>query len=131
MGGEEVEKSSILTLLYSLLFGHGNPMIRLSYLLLLIAGITTSLPAVQRPNIVLVFIDDMGWGDFSCFGNTEANTPHKHIHDLFGIVVSTFWKMGKFESKINQKPLKIKPNQAQNLPTFRSNGYQSACKFSA
>jgi arylsulfatase A-like enzyme len=28
-----------------------------------------------RPNIVLVFIDDMGWGDFSCFGNTEAQTP--------------------------------------------------------
>ncbi len=29
----------------------------------------------ERPNFVLVFIDDMGWGDFSCFGNTEAKTP--------------------------------------------------------
>ena len=28
------------------------------------------------PNIVLVFIDDMGWGDFSCFGNKDAKTPH-------------------------------------------------------
>lgn len=28
------------------------------------------------PNIVLVFIDDMGWGDFSCFGNTDAQTPN-------------------------------------------------------
>ena len=27
------------------------------------------------PNIVLVFIDDMGWGDFSCFGNQDAKTP--------------------------------------------------------
>jgi arylsulfatase A-like enzyme len=32
--------------------------------------------AAERPNIVLVFIDDMGWGDFSCFGNKDANTPH-------------------------------------------------------
>ncbi|MBW3598291.1 MAG: sulfatase-like hydrolase/transferase [Planctomycetes bacterium] len=31
---------------------------------------------VRRPNIVLVFIDDMGWGDFSCFGNTEAKTEN-------------------------------------------------------
>ncbi len=30
----------------------------------------------QKPNIVLVFIDDMGWGDFSCFGNMKARTPH-------------------------------------------------------
>ena len=30
----------------------------------------------ERPNIILVFIDDMGWGDFSCFGNKDAKTPH-------------------------------------------------------
>ena len=30
----------------------------------------------ERPNIILVFIDDMGWGDFSCFGNTAAKTSH-------------------------------------------------------
>jgi arylsulfatase A-like enzyme len=29
-----------------------------------------------RPNIVLVLIDDMGWGDFSCFGNKSAETPN-------------------------------------------------------
>ena len=32
--------------------------------------------AAEKPNIILVFIDDMGWGDFSCFGNTEAQTPN-------------------------------------------------------
>lgn len=34
------------------------------------------LPAANQPNIILVFIDDMGWGDFSSFGNKEAATPH-------------------------------------------------------
>lgn len=28
-----------------------------------------------RPNLIIVMIDDMGWGDFSCFGNKEAVTP--------------------------------------------------------
>ncbi|MCB1226566.1 MAG: sulfatase-like hydrolase/transferase, partial [Verrucomicrobiales bacterium] len=32
--------------------------------------------AAGKPNFVLVFIDDMGWGDFSCFGNPEAQTPN-------------------------------------------------------
>lgn len=30
----------------------------------------------DRPNFVVVFIDDLGWGDFSCFGNAEAQTPN-------------------------------------------------------
>jgi uncharacterized sulfatase len=31
---------------------------------------------IAKPNVVVVFIDDMGWGDFSCFGNKEAKTPN-------------------------------------------------------
>ena len=30
----------------------------------------------KNPNYILVFIDDMGWGDFSCFGNEHAKTPN-------------------------------------------------------
>lgn len=37
---------------------------------------TLSAHAAQRPNIVMVLIDDMGWGDLSCFGNTEAKSPN-------------------------------------------------------
>lgn len=32
--------------------------------------------AAAPPNIVMVFIDDMGWGDLSCFGGTRARTEH-------------------------------------------------------
>jgi arylsulfatase A-like enzyme len=40
------------------------------------AQVAITAPAAERPNIVLVFIDDMGWGDFSCFGNKDASTPN-------------------------------------------------------
>jgi len=45
-------------------------------LIFAIAVFASSAAAASRPNIVLVFIDDMGWGDFSCFGNTHAQTPN-------------------------------------------------------
>ena len=48
--------------------------------LLVIVGVlvlsATKTHAEERPpNIIMVFIDDMGWADFSCFGNTAASTP--------------------------------------------------------
>jgi arylsulfatase A-like enzyme len=30
----------------------------------------------SQPNIVMVLIDDMGWGDFSCFGNKNVETTN-------------------------------------------------------
>ncbi|HEX5104191.1 MAG TPA: sulfatase-like hydrolase/transferase [Pirellulaceae bacterium] len=44
-----------------------------------------------RPNIVLVFIDDMGWGDFSCFGNPDAKTPNADRLAAEGIRFSQFY----------------------------------------
>lgn len=42
--------------------------------LLAVAGFSPLAQA--RPNFVVVLIDDMGWGDFSCFGNTAVKTAH-------------------------------------------------------
>ena len=30
----------------------------------------------KKPNIILIFIDDMGWADLSSFGNKDAQTPN-------------------------------------------------------
>ena len=50
---------------------------KLSLTLMLFISFTAI--AADRPNIVLVFIDDMGWSDFH-FGNTDAQT--KNIDSL-------------------------------------------------
>lgn len=40
------------------------------------------LSAASRPNIVLVMTDDQGYGDLSCHGNPDIQTPH--IDKLYG-----------------------------------------------
>ena len=50
---------------------------KMKQILTLLLTLAVGLQAgAAKPNIVLVFIDDMGWGDFSCFGNRAAKTPH-------------------------------------------------------
>lgn len=54
-----------------------------------------NLPAVSAesrpPNIIMVFIDDLGWGDFSCFGNPDVKTPHVDRLAAEGIRFSQFY----------------------------------------
>ena len=45
-------------------------------LILALALFAGSSAQAKQPNIVLVFVDDMGWEDFSCFGNQDASTPN-------------------------------------------------------
>lgn len=39
-------------------------------------GCSGSTHAAERPNIILVLIDDMGWADLSCFGGKQPETEN-------------------------------------------------------
>ena len=43
------------------------------------------------PNIVLVFVDDMGYGDISCFGSTAIHTPHLDALAENGVKMNNFY----------------------------------------
>lgn len=59
---------------------------------LVIIGWTGQIRAsTAQPNIILVFIDDMGWADLSCFGNTDATTPHIDRLAAEGIAFEQFY----------------------------------------
>ncbi len=58
-------------------------------LILSCAALSSSLAA--QPNFVMIFIDDMGWGDFSCFGNKDAKTPNMDRMAAEGIRFTQFY----------------------------------------
>ena len=60
-------------------------------LLLFCSALSVGAAETLRPNIVFVLIDDMGWGDFSCFGNTEAKTPNIDRMAAEGLRFSQFY----------------------------------------
>ncbi len=51
----------------------------------------SSVSAAARPNFVVVLIDDMGWGDFSCFGNSAVQTEGADRLAAEGIRFSQFY----------------------------------------
>jgi arylsulfatase A-like enzyme len=57
----------------------------------ILGGASRAADGPARPSIVVVFIDDMGWGDFSCFGNTAVQTPHVDRLAAEGIRFSQFY----------------------------------------
>ncbi len=64
------------------------------FVLTLFLSLTAGLMAPAagaRPNFIMVFIDDMGWGDFSCFGNEAAQTPNIDQLAAGGIRFSQFY----------------------------------------
>ena len=64
----------------------------LIFLLFVSSGYCQSeLASSQSPNVILVFVDDMGYGDLGCYGNPHIETPHLDAMASEGVRFTSFY----------------------------------------
>lgn len=70
-------------------------MIRSFVLALLFFAVTVfSASGAEKPNIILIFIDDMGWSDVGCYGNDFIDTPRIDQLAAEGVRFTDFYAAG-------------------------------------
>ena len=55
-----------------------------------VSGVSVTPPQESPPNIVFVFVDDMGWGDAACYGNRINKTPNLDKMATEGLLFTNF-----------------------------------------
>ncbi|MCA9131820.1 MAG: sulfatase-like hydrolase/transferase [Planctomycetales bacterium] len=60
------------------------------FLLLLAITFAGGLQAAERPNIILIMVDDMGWSDLGCYGG-EIETPYIDSLSAEGLRFTQFY----------------------------------------
>ena len=46
---------------------------------------------MNKPNIIFIFVDDLGWGDLGCYGNLHVKTPHLDQMARDGLLIEQFY----------------------------------------
>ena len=68
-----------------------KPILQLILLCLLSLPRATHAAEPQKPNVVIIFIDDLGYGDIGPFGATKQKTPNLDRMAREGMKLTSFY----------------------------------------
>jgi arylsulfatase A len=69
-------------------------LIWLGFVLVLGCLLAESKAQTERPNVVLILADDMGYGDLGCYGCPDIRTPHIDSLAKHGVRLTSFYSNG-------------------------------------
>lgn len=116
-------------------------------LCLLIGALTACCVAAEKPNIVIIYADDLGYGDLSCYGATKLQTPNidslardgrmfTDAHSTSAVCTPSRYALltGQYPARIDnwgpvfcQHALIIDTNRTTIASLLQDQGYATAC----
>ena len=111
---------------------------------LCVLACTLGARAADRPNIVLIFADDLGYGDLGCFGHPTIRTPNLDALAAKGVRLTSFYSapscvpartqlmLGKYSGRMNLGSVGPGgtggiPDEEKTLPEMlKGAGYETA-----
>ncbi len=123
-------------------------MKRLTIFLATLASCLASSVAAGLPNVVFIMADDLGYGDFSCYGATKISTPHcdrvaregRRFTDAhtpsavcsptrFGLLTGNYpWRENRVPRHLlASEPLVIRDGEPTVASLLKAAGYATGC----
>ena len=109
---------------------------QIAYLILFVS-IGFSIKADDRPNVLIIFTDDQGYGDLSCYGNGQIETPRLDQLAKEGTRFTSFYSQtvcGPSRSALltGRQPIRsggwsMPADEVTFAELMREVGYQTAC----
>ena len=115
--------------------------------LLLLLVIPRLAIAAEKPNIILILADDLGYGDVGCYGATKVKTPNidrlavegrrfTDAHSASAVCTPSRYALltGEYPFRknlwgpvMNPSPLVVDPSRATIASLLKAQGYATAC----
>lgn len=109
----------------------------ISLLIVLAIAHSGGVTAAERPNILIIFTDDQGYGDLACYGSTKHETPRLDQLAREGTRFTSFYSQtvcGPSRSALltGRQPIRSKgwgmpASEITFAELIREAGYQTAC----